>query len=340
MLITNKPTIRSIQYLRGIASCVVVFQHLSDRTVKYNIIAPGLNDFGFGFFGVDLFFIISGFIMIYITKPNQSIFKFWLRRFLRISPIYYVLTIISLVIYIYLPNSGQFKPDIYDLINSILYIPTNRGAIVGVGWSLNYEMYFYFIFGLALFMPAQYQVFAILLFLASSVGLGFIIGINDPFIQQVTSPLLIEFCIGILIGQLFKTGKTFSPRLAFSALGVSIGWIVASVMFGINMDYRVLIFALPCAGLVVSLLSLESKNVFKFDAKLPLLAGEISYSLYLVHIAALAVFGKLVMKFSLFNSINGYALYFFDFMTAFLVAYVVYKTIEQPLHKITEKLTK
>jgi len=65
-------TIKSIQYLRGIAAIAVVFRHLSERREKYNIIAAGFNGADIDLWGADLFFVISGFIMVYITKANQA----------------------------------------------------------------------------------------------------------------------------------------------------------------------------------------------------------------------------------------------------------------------------
>lgn len=216
---TNPSRINSIQYLRGIASCAIVLRHLTDRTAKYNIIAPGLNNIDIGGWGIDLFFVISGFVMVYITQKDEASIKyvlnFWLRRFLRISPLYYLITLIAVLAYFKWPNQTKIKPSVEHIIYSLTYLPYHTAPIVGVGWSLDYEMYFYLVFGIILFLPNQKQMPAIFLWSLVFVGFGLVYQGNDPLILQVTSPLLIEFILGFVIGHLFIRRKIWNAGQAF-----------------------------------------------------------------------------------------------------------------------------
>ena len=329
--------INSIQYLRGLAAIVVVFRHLSDRTDKYNIIVPGFNGIEMGLWGVDLFFVISGFVMVYITNTGETSFKFilnfWIRRFLRISPLYYIMSIVMLFVAFYMPNSTELKPTFDHTIASFLYIPTSSiFPLLAVGWTLNYEMYFYLIFGLVLFLQGNYQTLVLATWLSGSVVLGFFYHGDNALINQITNPLLIEFLLGVIVGRFFLAEKIWSVTQALIIFFVSCFIIIFVEIIDVGHDFRSLIYGIPCAGLMSALIALEARKVFNFNNKFLLLAGDISYSLYLVHLIVIAAYGKFIMKFSLFDSINGSILLFGDFIVCFLTAILIYKLIEQPLH--------
>jgi len=97
-------------------------------------------------------------------------------------------------------------------------------------------------------------------------------------------------------------------------------------------------YGLPCAGITSTLLAFEAAQKIKFNMKLFLFAGDIFYSLYLTHIIVIAAYGKIVMKLSLFNYINGYLLFVLDFILAFMSASIIYLAVERPLHNITKQV--
>ena len=334
--------INSIQYLRGLAAIVVVIRHLLDRTEKYNIIAPGFNGVEIGLWGVDLFFVISGFVMVYITQRRQFSFKlivnFWLRRFLRISPLYYIMTVIMLIGAFYMPQATQLKPSVAHTLASFLYLPTiNPLPVLAVGWTLNYEMYFYLIFGCVLFLPSKYQIQVLSAWISFSVILGFFYHSDNLLFNQITNQLLIEFLLGVLAGRLYLTENFWSVTKSLIIISISFFIIIFAELVDVGEEFRSLIYGIPCAGLVSSLIMLEAKNIYKFDNKFLLLAGNISYSLYLVHLIVIVIYGKIVMTFLLFDYVNGYILLFGDFIVCILTAILTYKLIEQPLHSNATK---
>ena len=112
----------------------------------------------FGAAGVDIFFVVSGFIMVVTTmKRDMAPGEFLLHRIARIVPVYWVVTILlfAIVMYGFKPvGIMRMQPD--WLAKSLLFIPFDRDGrvepIISVGWTLNYEMFFYLLFALGLFV--------------------------------------------------------------------------------------------------------------------------------------------------------------------------------------------
>ena len=168
----NKKLLYYVQCLRGLASLLVCGFHtrywinLNDNSELGNFL------FGKGVYGVELFFIISGFIMIYTTKDNylQSQYKYSIsfikKRIIRIVPLYTILTIIWYIIFI-----DSFNWNVFiKIIKSIMFIPYNELPILYLGWSLNYEMFFYLIFAISLLFR-HYKYIVLLIFFMIFISL-------------------------------------------------------------------------------------------------------------------------------------------------------------------------
>jgi peptidoglycan/LPS O-acetylase OafA/YrhL len=134
-----KERLYGLELLRFIAAALVLFFHISV--------------IGVGEFGVDIFFIISGFVMMYSTQTDSR--NFFLKRLIRIVPLYWLVTIITFSFYYIFPSFFSLPSnDLSHLVMSLLFIPFDKNGsghapILSVGWTLNYEMYFYFLFSLA-----------------------------------------------------------------------------------------------------------------------------------------------------------------------------------------------
>ena len=181
-MIANERKILSIQALRGIAAILVVFCHSEQFISEFSTVHLKIY-LGqcFGQFGVDIFFVISGFIMVYISHNNfgdrRVILPFLMRRFTRIFPIYWLMTLIVVLLiipsglYSYaLPESQLAVVDAIKstsyLFKSFLLIPINDtsfnppvvGPVIGVAWTLVYEMFFYYVFSLVLLCNRKYYL--------------------------------------------------------------------------------------------------------------------------------------------------------------------------------------
>jgi len=143
----NKVNFTTIQAGRGLAAILVILFHTSvifssNKYWNYNI-AHGF--FSFGFSGVEFFFVLSGFIMVYahsidFGKPRRLKTYFY-KRFVRIYPMYWVITVITFILYVSTNNNRSNL-----IINSLFLVGTNNNAILTVAWTLFQEISFYIIF--------------------------------------------------------------------------------------------------------------------------------------------------------------------------------------------------
>ncbi|MDR6372569.1 peptidoglycan/LPS O-acetylase OafA/YrhL [Chryseobacterium bernardetii] len=277
--------LNNIQILRGIAALLVCCFHFRET-----INLPGLNLgnilFNKGSIGVPVFFIISGFIMAFTTqKINfskdsfQQITLFYKRRLIRIVPLYYLLTFAVIIpgggLLIYFHGAG-----LYELIHSLLFLPTQKEfPVLFLGWSLNFEMFFYLIFGLSLFFKEKRYYFIVGFFILTTI-LGYCIHFDSPYLKMVTHSLNLYFVVGILFALLLN--KYTVPKK----------WAAIVSVTGITSFILVLLSIIPISNdwLKLAIISmfvfsfLTFDYIFHFEGnKFLIFLGDISYSLYLSH---------------------------------------------------------
>ena len=188
---TKHPRLASIQLLRAAAAIAVVFTHAITR-LGYSFPGAGAHSyltgpngqFLAGDAGVDVFFVISGFIMYFVHHNDFGVpgapLEFLKKRISRIVPIYWLLTTLAVVIIIAVPNlmvTHNSRIGFSWIASSYLFLPiASRGStispIIGVGWTLDYEMFFYLAFAGALFLPLRRGLLAIGALFVSAVGIG------------------------------------------------------------------------------------------------------------------------------------------------------------------------
>jgi exopolysaccharide production protein ExoZ len=276
-----------IQYLRGIAAMMVVWFHAAEQFAGANALLPNR----FGNSGVDLFFVISGFIMVVTTSGStMSPVEFMRRRIIRVVPLYWLLTLAMVGVALVAP--GLFRTLIVTpgaLVKSLLFIPHYSSSFPAMawpllvpGWTLNFEMFFYLMFALALALPPRWRLIGLALVFATLVTTGLVLGPFDSAPMQVyTSIVMLEFVAGAVIGTWWLRHGVELPRAA-SAIA-----IVAGFTMLLMRDHAPLgTFTQIIGAALVVCGALNSK----FAAwKLPLLQrlGDSSYSLYLTHLFAL-----------------------------------------------------
>jgi exopolysaccharide production protein ExoZ len=282
--------LNNIQLLRAVAAYGVVFFHLS--WLNPRLLMPFGN---VTVHGVDLFFVISGFIMVHIARrddPRPG--EFMRNRVIRIVPLYWALTVALFALALIGPGLlGARGGDWSGLIRSLLFIGyVNTDGVVQPlvfpGWTLNYEMLFYALFAASLAMrgiAARVGVLSAVL-IALMVG-GALLDVEDPVARFYTSPRLFEFVLGMVLGLV-------QPRIrgsvsAGAAAGLAgIGLIVAAeLMWGGR--WQALAIGPACALIVYAALALEAAGRVVRNRFL-LLLGAASYSLYLTHAFVLVPF--------------------------------------------------
>lgn len=290
----GSPTLKSIQVLRAVAAIGVLTLHAATEKVTHMGGAPGpFKNFLLGAAGVDLFFVISGFVMVY---SSESLFgrrdgpqRFFLRRLARIAPLYWAVTVV-IILYIYAVH-GRVLWDIYtpgSLIASFLFWPYPRvdGFAFPVhllGWTLNYEMFFYAVFALAILLPRRIAVPAVCLAFLAIVAIGRATVLPLPFLFWANL-IILEFCYGMLIALAYREGLRLPPAAAW-ALGIAAVAGYASMYSPPEAwgEWRVLFWGLPSAALVAACALSDSTWHPGPAGRFFGLLGDASYSLYLVH---------------------------------------------------------
>lgn len=292
----NKNTIHSIQYLRGIAALMVVLHHTTAQIVVYKN-AIGLPTIGVS--GVDIFFIISGFVIWYTTANKKINMQLFLeKRIIRVVPLYWLMTLTIVIAGTALPNLfSKTKFGISEIISSLMFIPHYslgfQGKIWPIlvpGWTLNYEMAFYAVFGLLLFFSTKKRSLILLVTFCSLIIIGYFIKTENAIILTYTNNLLIEFVIGVYIAKLFlsNTLKIKSALIPFLLLTCGICGLLATNIFSFGENLRGIYYGIPAALIVISCLMIEQQGLIsKF--KLLHLLGDASYSIYLAHTYSLTI---------------------------------------------------
>jgi len=294
--------INNIQGLRAIAVILVLFSHLFRIEEKYGSDKILSDYFLGGISGVDLFFVISGFIMVITTHGKfgnaSNAFSFIYKRATRIFPLYLFYTLVVLVIALIVPswvNSGAN----YDLISSLLLLPNEHSPLLAVGWTLIHEMYFYYVFLLFLFFSEKmllplFAIWAVIILFAN-----LFLAIDTPLLKLVFSPLTFEFICGGVLALLYKS-KRYSfnviPSVAVIVFSFAFMFISSDLFSGINSVqphgiWRFLLFGIPASFILFFIVCLEEKNI-GFPLWMVKI-GDSSYSTYLSHVLVLSVVGRI-----------------------------------------------
>jgi exopolysaccharide production protein ExoZ len=272
----------AVQYLRAIAVILVVLHHLS--SAQYPFI-PQL-----GGFGVDVFFVISGFIMWYTTAAiDISALEFWRRRIIRIVPLYWIFLSLLIAVALLAPNSLKttvITPE--NTVKSFLFIPHFHAIqniiapILIPGWSLDYEMFFYLIFGLTL-LVSSLSLRAILLGTALSglVLLGHLLEPMDAVAATYTSPELLKFLGGIILAMAYQSNRLISTALGLFL--ITFGILSHAISVSTDFDEFNGFVGLSPALIVGGALALEPA-IRRAPSALLHTIGNASYSIYLGHL--------------------------------------------------------
>ncbi len=317
----------SIQIMRGLAALLVTLYHV--RALETLAIAdsgmvlsatgapePGLMSglWGNGFIGVDLFFVISGFIMVYVTRDLaqgwRPVASFLFARASRIYPLWWLFASVMVLYFLYAygvpvdaaqaAKSGQ--SNLEHLLKSYLLVPQSVFPVLGVGWTLVHEMYFYFVFAAALALPRRWLPYVLLVWgvcvVAGSLG-----GLSGPFAINYPAlifyPMTVEFILGAFAGLLVASGRIWKPaillilgavwlaavmQLVPTPEGHGAAWTDFILQWG-----RVLIYGVPSALIIYAVAGLEVQN--RLRVLFPAFAAALGFVLGAVLIGGGAALG-------------------------------------------------
>lgn len=292
-------TLINVQILRGFAAYLVVVVHAL-HFLKIQGFGSGDVRF-YGGSGVDLFFVISGFIMVYTTsgRPTRP-GAFMASRIARVVPLYWLCTLALFTLALVLPSLlNTTRADPLWLAQSLLFIPFEKSPgivqpMLFVGWTLNYEMFFYAVFAAFLLMPGRHRYLMLAAALVALVVAGRLLEPAAVPLRFYTDPILLEFAMGALIGVALPYLPVVRARAAIAAL-LALALVLAAILAFVSLPvHRVVDNGVPAALLVVVALVLERSGVV-CPWRWPRLTGDISYSLYLTHAFVLYAVGHLAL---------------------------------------------
>ena len=276
VILPGRGEIRTIVSLRAFACLLVVAYHAVDGR------------WANGSAGVDLFFVVSGLVMGLSSSGLASRADGWrvfaARRLRRLVPLYWTMTTLKLAIGLALPATlAATRPGVWNVVASYFFIPARDGAgavrpLLGVGWTLQFEVLFYGLFACALAWRRP-PLAVVLPVLAPLAALGFLRQADWPAPLVLANGLVLEFCAGLWLAG-------FSARLV--GLPAPLAWVVGAIGLGVLLvlpscgPWRFAVWGSGASLVVAACLALEQT----IGARLPrwlLTLGEASFATYLAH---------------------------------------------------------
>ncbi|WP_454688238.1 acyltransferase family protein [Achromobacter aloeverae] len=343
----------SVQAARGMAALMVMVFHAKSIDAKYfaggGILPPWLT---FGQTGVDLFFVISGFVMVLtswgMSGPYEAT-SFIRDRLGRIYPTYWVYCVALLGVYLVAPTAiNSSQGGRIDFVSSIFLLPSGTLPLLLVAWSLTLELWFYGVLAIAISLRLRSVVLlAVIWGLTIGLCAAIINTPSNPALRVIVHPFALEFIAGALIGAFFKSSLSKRIGTWFSGLFILLGLFLlaaAATTDIVNGSDVIASVALPRVGLVgggftsllAGLVLIERGGLtgpFAYLQKL----GDMSYTLYLSHILSLNIFARMWRWMTAGRPVPvaaAVAYWVATFIACLALAWLAYRRLERPLMRL------
>lgn len=352
--------LNSIQTGRALAALAVALQHTirdADRYYeRYVGVHPGFTTDPHGWVeilaaGVDIFFVISGVVMVLSTHNRDNrIGAFIYRRAARIYPLYWVLTLLYISMLLAAPTLFQVSYlEPVHMTCSLLLVPClgpGGEAIpyIYAGWTLTYELVFYLLFGLSLLVVGRWaRVVTCIVLILLWHSLQYTPLVVIPAIDHSSGNIMLEFIFGILLGHAWLSFR-FPRKAAIPLLSIGIVLLAFSQSEVMLALPRFLRWGFPALLIVTGLMCIESddKKSSGLTGKLAgglVFLGAVSYSLYLFHFFSLRLFFVGLGKTGFLNAIPPTLAIVLGFVFTIIASIVVYFILEKPLQTLSKKLS-
>lgn len=291
-------TIGNLQILRLVAAAMVLFGHLNHEVLKKPALAAGFVPFQpiWWHCGVDIFFVVSGFIMALITRDSfgrpGAAGRFLRARIIRLVPMYWLFTTLTLLAMMLVPGEMRHHTtDWQQVLGSYTFVPLTMNAdgaprpVMILGWTLNYEMLFYVIFACAMRLDRRRGLVAVAVTLLTLAAVGLIFPLPLPF-KVWCDPIVLEFLLGIGLQGLWRR---FGPLPTWAGLALVAQGYLAMAAFmagGIANHFdawRLIWGGVPAAMIATGVLLLREPPVPGPIKRIFMAGGDASYALYLSH---------------------------------------------------------
>ncbi|GAB2915379.1 acyltransferase [Paraburkholderia jirisanensis] len=326
--------LNSLTALRAIAATTVIFFHLMSPTGTR-----------FGEFGVDIFFVLSGFVIAMVIDGKQiSAREFLMGRLTRIVPVYWLMTIALFVAVSVRPDLvNSTTASIPNLLKSLFFIPYRKenGLIhpmLFVGWSLNYELLFYMISGAVLILFRRYRLASISAVLLIVFAIASEMPFDEVWVEFLSLARSLEFALGIAAWCIWKRDYRIPHQLA--AVGVPTLYCGMAYVEWIGItDYALLRSGIPCFLLLLCATSLEAWFANVGVMRVMIFLGNASYATYLSHSFVVEAARKLLPVYLHGfepTSPLGVAVVL---VCALLVGALIYCFVDRPTQRLVRNLT-
>lgn len=329
-------TIKTLQIGRAIAAISVAMIHLSMMmgTPRYGGVAVFREYTSMGDLGVDFFFVLSGFIILYAHVNDIDEPKAWkkyiYRRFVRLFPIYWLYTLVFTIVFMIIGGVVSKIPNnIIDWLTSLTLIRfSSVKPPLSVAWTLFHELAFYIIFSLMI-LNQKIGIVALIAFACSAI-LFFHFPHEDfrSAFDTYTSAYNLHFIFGMGAFWLYQKGGKGILELA---MGISL--ISLAIIFSMQESepaFFKLLSALGMAFLLAGLTKLEVEKNLQFPTFLAFI-GDASYTIYMTHSNFEGTLLKVERFFNLRGIIGEHLVYLFVLIGAVLMGCAAYWLIEKPL---------
>ena len=347
-MLSSNNKINSIQLLRAVAVLLVVHCHILDMQQGNPLQRRFFYLQNFGAVGVDIFFVISGFIITVISRtylPGKQGGYFFVKRMLRVVPLYWLVSFL-ITGYTYFRHGKLFA--MASIIKTISFFPffgksATAFPVIYQGWTLSFELSFYSITAIALATGSKKYMLMIVLFFCCFIGLNYVFDNQVIFINFFGNGIMLEFLMGVLVGLLFLSDLRLKPFISNIVTLAGIGGLAASLVMGYGMiseaTYtfygslslaRSVIWGIPSALLVAGLVMKEKWRPLHIHP-FWIAIGNASFSVYLTHVFFIQPLYLRWQSWGLQGKIQPDIQIFISMAIAVAGGYLFYRLVELPL---------
>ena len=348
MMSAGNRTFVGLQVMRAIAALMVAVHHAMEvsRSSPATPISPDWLTTA-GAAGVDIFFVISGFIMMAVSFPPRrepdGLWSFLSKRIARIYPFYWVIVGIIVIGWQlgYFNTSAARNATSEDIIRSLLLMPSNA-LFLEVSWTLVHEMNFYLLFALMLWFRKPLVCFlgvtCLLLLQLALAGYA-----SDSAIKVfLTRPIALEFCFGLAVGYAYLNGL-LPKRIPWVLSAVAFAFMILAPFFiepkstgGLDADDRVWAWGLPAAVLVAACVNWSMSD--GVVSKTWMLLGDASYAIYLLHPFVMMAYSKALGASDALLHAHQVPLFLAATVLSAALGVVAHVTVERPIWQAARRL--